>query len=122
MPQRLQECGCGAGSGPTQVGLVTGSQVWVTGIKPSFVCWGVGWGALSHLSLGAETTGTVLREAAGVEEREREEGGGDLGEGRVFPACWSSQSLQCASISGPSSHSIVSQIGQELFPFFRPVD
>ena len=32
--------------------------------------------------------GTVLREAAGVEEREREEGGGDLGEGRVFPACW----------------------------------
>lgn len=25
--------------------------------------------------------GTVLREAAGVEEREREEGGGDLGRG-----------------------------------------
>mgnify|MGYP006996577945 CR=1 FL=1 len=62
----------------------------MTGIKPSFVCGGVGWGSLSHLSLGAETMGTVLREAAGVEEREREEGGGDLGEGRVFPACWSS--------------------------------
>lgn len=82
MPQRLQECGCGAGSGPTQVGLVTGSQDWVTGIKPSFVCGGgVGWGALSHLSLGAETTGTVWTEAVGVEEREREEGGGVWGRG-----------------------------------------
>lgn len=122
MPQRLQECGSGAGSGPTQVGLVTGSQVWVTGIKPSFVCGGMGWGALAHLSLGAETKGTVLTEEAGVEQRKREEGGGDLGEGRVFPACWSSQSLPCAGISGPSSHSIASQTRQELFPFFQLVD
>lgn len=122
MPQRLQECGCGAGSGPTQVGLVTGSQVWVTGIKPSFVCGGgVGWGALSHLSLGAETTGTVWTEAVGLEERKRGRRRG-VGEGRVFRACWSSQSLQFASISGLSSHSITSQARQDLFPFFRLVD
>ena len=57
-----------------------------------------------------------------LEQREREEGGGDLGEGRVFPACWSSQSLPCAGISGPSSHSIASQTRQELFPFFQLVD
>lgn len=82
------------GLGPIQVGLVTGSQVWVSGIKLSFVCrcarvrvcmcvcvW-----TLFCLSLGAETRGTVLTEAAGIEEREREEGGGDL-EGQP---CWSS--------------------------------
>lgn len=29
----------------TQVGQVTGSQVWVSGMKPSFVCvWVGGWG------------------------------------------------------------------------------
>lgn len=103
-----------------------GAGDWVSGLgdrNKAFLCvWGDGVGALAHLSLGAETKGTVLTEEAGVEQRKREEGGGDLGEGRVFPACWSSQSFPCAGISGPSSHSIASQAGQELFPFFQLVD
>lgn len=60
-------------------------------MKLFFVCvgeWGrARVGTLSSLSLGAETRGTLLTEAAGIAKREKEKGGGELGAARSCRPC-----------------------------------
>lgn len=103
-----------------------GAQVWVLGMKLSFVCVSGGEkaraGTLFCLGLGAETRGTLLTQAAAIEKWERgREMGRDLG-GEVFPFLLATWPLQFAKhfLSSTSIHPC--ETGQELFLFSGLVD